>query len=211
MQKHRFVLYLSILLMAGILYLPLAVFGQTEAELERLYENEQFITLKNYRDGSRISDLQWRRFIDALYTEDADSALSMFAAVYNNTQNKTLKQYVVQRVSGYYYARGYYQTAERLLKDKKYFNKIISEPQQSEASEDSYGVQIGAFSNYANANSMKNRWMKKIQNVTIISKKSNGEDLYIVVAGKHSTREAAERELRTLKQNNHINGFVIQY
>lgn len=211
MQKHRFVFHLSILFIISLLLLSPELFGQTEAELERLYENEQLMSLKNYQDGNRISDPQWRMFIDALYTKDADSALEMFAAAYNNTRNKTLQKYIVQRVSDYYYARGYYKTSERLLKDRKYFNKIISQPQQSESSEEYYGIQIGAFSNYANASSMKNRWMKKIQNLTIVNKKSNGEDLYVVIAGKHSTKEAAEKELQAIKQKININGFVIQF
>jgi len=208
---HRYISHLAILMIGSLFVLSPSLFGQTVPDLERLYENEQFMTLKNYRDENRISDPQWQMFIDALYMEDADSALEMFAAIYYNNQNKTLKKYIIQRVSDYYYARGYYKTADRLLKDKKYFNKIISQPQQSETSEENFGIQIGAFSNYANANSMKNRWMKKIKNLTIVNKQASGEDLYVVIAGKHSTREAAEKELQALKQNHNINGFVVEY
>lgn len=209
MQNYRFFFFFHIIIIIFLTSFPSnRLFAQSNSELVSLYENQQLLTLKEYHDNNKIYDSQWKLFIGALFKQNADSSLEIFSKVYKVTQDKILRRIIVERISDYYYARGYYKTSERLLKDKKFFDEIISVERESKTV--NFGIQIGAFSNYDNALKLKNKVLKKIKNVTIVNKDSDGEDLYVVVIGKYSDRKLAERELQSLGEKN-INGFVIQY
>ncbi len=212
MRDHRFVFYLAVLLVFVALAVSNKSLGQSEKELAQLYENQRLLSLKKYLDNGEIYDTDWKMFVSALFEPNADSALDMFANVYETSHDKKLREYVAERVAEYYYARGYYKTSERLLKDKKFLNDTVTENnRESESTGNSYGIQIGAFSNYANAAKRKNELLKRLKNVTIVKKESNGNKLYVVVIGKYSNRKTAEKELQVIKRKNNMNGFVIQY
>lgn len=208
-QKHRFIFVLNIVIVF-ILFYPIQLLGQTNSELGSLYENNQLLKLKQYSDNNQIYDPQWKTFINALFEQNADSAMDMFTDIYNTTGDKLLQRFIIERISDYYYARGYYVTSEKILKDKKFFKETISVEHSSKTDGVKYGIQIGAFSNYKNASNLKNKVLKKVNNVAIISKDTNGDNLYVVVVGKYSDRNKAEEELKTLSQKNII-GFIIQY
>lgn len=211
MQKHRF--FLDLIILAGFIVSVFSslLWGQSARELAELYENQQILKLKEYYENNQIYDSDWRRFVGALLEDNADSAVMMFAGVYKSSHNKVLKKYSVERISDYYYARGYYKTSERLLKDRKFLDEILSTQPEAEGSNTTgYGIQVGAFSNYENALALKNKVLKKHRNVTIVNKESNGDKLFLVVIGKYSDREVAEKELQSLQSSN-MNGFVIQY
>lgn len=211
MQKHQFLFNLIVLAGLIVTAFPSPTMGQSVKELADLYESQQFLKLKQYYENNQIYESDWKRFVGALFEDNADSAVMMFAGVYKSSRDKTLRKYVVERISDYYYARGYYKTSERLLSDKKFLEEITSTRSEPESSNTAgYGIQVGAFGNYENALSMKNKVLKKYRNVTIVSKESNGDNLFLVVIGKYSDREVAEKELQSLRSNN-INGFVIQY
>lgn len=211
MQKHRFLF--NLVVFAGCIASAFSnpVTGQSAKELADLYENQQFLKLKEYHENRQIYDSDWKRFVGAIFEDNADSAVMMFASVYRSSQDKALRKYSAERISDYYYARGYYKTSERILKDKKYLDEIVSaqsEPQRSNTSR--YGIQVGAFSNHENALTLKNKMLKINKNVTIVNKESNGDSLFLVVIGKYSNREVAEKELQRLRDNN-VAGFIIQY
>lgn len=210
MQKYRLFFFSNLIIFFLIISFSIQLFGQSNSELADLYENNQLIKLKQYSDNDQINDPHWRVFVKALFEQNADSALGVFAAIYRLTPDKVLQRFIIERISGYYYARGYYKTAEQLLKDKKYFNETISAHHKLKTETQKYGIQIGAFSSYENALSMKNKVLKRTDNVAIINKDSNDENLYVVVVGKFSDRESAERELQVLRQKN-INGFIVTY
>jgi len=211
MQKHRFLFDLVILTGFIISVFSGVIKGQSAKELADLYENQQFLKLKDYYENHQIYDSDWKLFIGALFEDNADSAVMMFASAYKLSQNKVLNRYVAERISDYYYARGYYKTSARLLRDKNFLDEIISAQREPERSNDSgYGIQVGAFSNYENALTLKNKTLKKYRNVTIVNKESNGDSLFLVVIGKYSNREVAEKELQLLRSSN-MNGFIIQY
>jgi hypothetical protein len=210
MQKYRLFFFSNLIILFLIISFSIQLFGQSNSELANLYENNQLVKLKQYSDNDQINDPHWRVFVKTLFEQNADSALGIFAAIYRLTQDKVLQQFIIERISDYYYARGYYKTAERLLKDKKYFNETISAQHKLKTETKNFGIQIGAFSSYENALSLKNKVLKRADNVAIINKDSNDENLYVVVVGKFSDRKAAERELQVLKQKN-INGFIVTY
>lgn len=211
MQKHRFFFFFRIIIVFILtLIISNQVFAQSNSELVSLYENQQLLTLKEYYDNNKIYDPHWKLFIEALFGQNADSSLKIFSKVYKVTQDKILRKFILERISDYYYARGYYKTSERLLKDKKFVDDLISVGNESKADAANFGIQIGAFSSYENALKLKNKVLKEIKNVTIVNKDSNGESLYIVVIGKYLDRKSAENELHRLEGKN-IRGFVIQY
>lgn len=211
MQKYRFFFFFKIIIVfILILIFSNQAFAQSNSELVSLYENQQLLTLKEYYDNNKIHDPDWKLFIEALFKQNADSSLKIFSNVNIASQDKILGKFIVERISDYYYARGYYKTSERLLKDKKFVDEIISVENESKADAVNFGIQIGAFSSYENALKLKNKVLKEIKNVTIVNKDSNGENLYVVVIGKYSDRKSAESELHSLEEKN-IRGFVIQY
>lgn len=211
MQKYRlfFLFNITVLLVVTLFY-PIQLLGQTNSELVSLYENNQLLKLKEYSDNNKIYDTHWKAFIKALFEQNADSALDIFTGIYNTTNDKLLQRIIIERISDYYYARGYYITSERILKDKKFFRETISVQQESKTDAIKYGIQIGAFSSYKNASNLKNKILKKANNVAIINKDTNGDNLYVVVIGKYSNRNEAEKELQALQQKNII-GYIIQY
>ena len=211
MQERRFLFDLIILAGFIVFVIPGSLIGQSSKELSDLYENQQFLKLKEYYENNQIHDPGWKRFVEALSEDNADSAIIMFAGVYKSSQDKVLRKHVIERISDYYYARGYYKTAERLLRDKKFLDETVSaKPEPGRSNTVGYGIQVGAFGNYENALALKNKMLKKNRNVTIVNKESNGENLFLVVIGKYSDREVAEKELRSLRSNN-VGGFIIQY
>ena len=211
MQKHRLVFLIVVLVGVFLVAISHPMRGQSSRELAVLYENQQFSKLKEYYEKSQISDSGWKEFIGALFEDNADSAIMMYASVYKSNQDKVLRKFVVERIADYYYARGYYKTSERLQKDKRFLEELVSSQREPEPTNTvGYGVQVGAFGNYENALTLKNEMLKKNRNVSIVNKKSDGENLYLVVIGKYSDREGAERKLQSLRANN-VNGFVIQY
>jgi len=211
MQKRRF--FFDLIVLSGLIVSLFSgrTLAQSSRELSELYENQQFLKLRQYYEGDQIHDSNWKRFIEALSEDNADSAMVMFAEVYRTTQDRLLKKHVGERISDYYYAKGYYKTAERLLRDKKFLEQTVSaQPEQETSNTIGYGIQVGAFGNYENALALKNKMLKKNRNVTIVNKNAEGGNLFLVVIGKFSEREVAERELRSLRSNN-VGGFIIQY
>lgn len=211
MQKRRF--FFDLIVLSGLIVSLFSgrTLAQSSRELSELYENQQFLKLRQYYEGNQIHDSNWKRFIEALSEDDADSAMVTFAEVYRTTQDRLLKKHVGERISDYYYAKGYYRTAERLLRDKEFLEQTVSaQPEQETSNTIGYGIQVGAFGNYENALALKNKMLKKNRNVTIVNKNAEGGNLFLVVIGKFSEREVAERELRSLRSNN-VGGFIIQY
>jgi hypothetical protein len=210
MQKYRLFFFFNLIVLFLIILFSIQLFGQSNSELTDLYESNQLVKLKQYSDNNQINDPHWRVFVKTLFEQNADSALSIFAAIYRLTPDKVLQRFIIERISDYYYARGYYKTAERLLKDKKFFNETIPTQHKLKAETKKYGIQIGAFSNHKNALNLKNKVLKTVTNVAIINKDNNGTNLYVVVVGKFSERETAVKELQVLQEKN-INGFIIRY
>lgn len=62
-----------------------------------------------------------------------------------------------------------------------------------------FGVQVGAFSQRANAVAVKSQWDKKGKQASILSRKMGSLSLFAVLLGPYDTREAADREVNILK------------
>jgi len=176
-----------------------------------LYQNQEFTTLKNYYDTNQIKEPGWREFIEAVFEPDAEKAMVLFTKSYEEAKDKTLKLCIKERVASFYYARGYYETSEKILKDDEYFRSIITIKEETEVSAEKFGVQVGAFSDYKNATKSQKKLMKDIGEVSILSKRIDGKNLYVVVVGKYTSRDDAEKKLKELENKNGIKGYIIQF
>jgi hypothetical protein len=186
----------------------LSVFAQNRKDLAILYEQNKVEILKEYHLKNRINYDDWRLFVRAVFVENIDTVMSIYASIYKKTGDKKLKEFIRERVADFYYAKGYYETSQKILRDDSFFQATISANREEELR---YGIQIGAFGTYENAMKAKNNLLNNTNDVTIIKKESKGNDLFIVVIGQYQSRSEAENSLNDLKRKNNQNGFIIQY
>lgn len=202
MQVNRFCLYLILFSALGSL-----AFSQENEQYARLYQSQDIQKIEEMLETPGNIPQDWRQFFKTLFIENADSSVGQLVSLFNNTENETIKQFIRERISQFYFARGYYQTAEKILTDEIFVNRIFRTQQKPL----NYGIQIGAFSTYDNALKIKNKLLKNISDISIISKIVNGQKLYIIVIGKFNSRNEAEKALNQYKSTHQVKGYVIQY
>jgi hypothetical protein len=200
MQKHRFIQYLIIFILSTHLY------SQPERWYQ-LYVDNNTSELENLIQAGQVNNPEWHAALKLLFREEIDKIFSQFIELYETTTDNLLKKIILDRVSQYYYAKGLYDTAERLLKEEHFRNQIFSLKKRSIQ----FGVQLGAFSSYNNALKSKSEFSGKINSLSIITKSTKGRKLYILVAGKFNSREDAELMKNRIFSNFKHEGMVIQY
>jgi uncharacterized protein (DUF2164 family) len=176
-------------------------------DLAQLYMNDKITDIEQLYNEGKISRLDWQKFAAALFTENLDDALNQYIELYSYTSDEQLKRFIVDRVSQYYYAKGLYDSAERLLKDDDFRKRIF----KINIEKIYFGVQLGAFSSQDNARIAKEKYEKQLDNISIITKNSAGKSLFVVVAGKFENRSQAEQFKNQLINNYGYKGMVIQY
>ncbi len=202
MQKYRFIQYLSILI---LLQSPFA-FAQPDLWL-RMYSENKISELMQLRGAGKISSPDWGRFVDALSVEETDSALKSYIRIYTTTGDENLKKLSLDRISQYYYAKGFYESANRILEDPQFRKQVFA----IQKMKSTYGVQLGAFSSYQNALQNKKKLQKKISDVFILSKNNQGKTLYVVVSGKLNSRKAAQKLRQEILRRTGQKGLIIQF
>lgn len=202
MQKHRFVQYLIL----SVIFIISALSAQPEHWL-RLYGENNIVELKRLLNENKITDPDWAAFVKILFEEEVENALPQFVDLYRRSRDEKLRKIILDRISQYYYARGFYTTANRILKDADFRNQILS----TKVSQKYYGVQLGAFSSYNNALKSKKKYLSKIKNVSIITKQRDNRKLYVVVAGKLGTKEEAVKLKTRIRNEFGQKGIIIQY
>jgi len=202
MQKYRFIRLLIILVVALIF----SARGQ-EAEIYQLYMDGQIATLESMLASDRIQQPEWKTFISAIFQENFEEAFRQYIEIYNQTRDQRLKKVIIDRVSQYYYAKGLYDSAERILEDEKFRNQIFS----IEVDKIYFGIQLGAFSSHENAAKASSKFQKNISELKIINKRSAGKELYVIIAGKFENKESAENYKNQLNKKYGYTGLIIQY
>lgn len=178
-------------------------------------------------------------FLDAVITEDGESALEKYESIYNNFPKSKFADASLYRIFSYYYALGIYKKAEsfrqtlvseypgspyikavnRKLPDIELSNEereikqeeIISEPVKKVDVVESanFTVQAGAFLNIENAMQLKSNLEKSGYPVEITPKDVGGTTLNVVTVGKFDNNTAAEAFLVFLKTKHLLNGRII--
>jgi len=202
MQKHRFIRLLVILVVALIFSAQ-----AQDTELYQLYMDGQIATLESMLSSNQIQQPEWKTFVGTIFQENFTEAFRQYIEIYNKTRDQRLKKVIIDRVSQYYYAKGLYDSAERILEDEKFRNQIFS----VEVDKIYFGIQLGAFSSHENASKASTKFQKNIPELTIIKKRSAGKELYVIVAGKFENKESAENYKNQLNQKYGYSGLIIQY
>jgi len=201
MQKYRFVQYLAFLL-----FLPTLTFAQPKVWYDAYLDND-VSRLQAELNAERITNPDWKQFVQAIFIEDVEEAFPQFISVYQRTQDQLLKKIILDRISQYYYAKGLYETANRILTDAEFRNQIFSVREEQIY----FGVQLGAFSSMDNAEKARKKYSGKIRDISIITKDTSGKKLYAVIAGKFRNREDAEKLESEIKAKFGKKGMITQY
>lgn len=202
MQKYRLIQLLILFILCTVVWAA----GQ-EPDYHQLYITGQIATLEQLLSDQQIKSPDWKKFVAALFEENFDQAFKTYIEIYHQNTDIQLRSVVIDRISQYYYAKGLYESAERLLIDEKFRNQIFS----VETDKIYFGIQLGAFSSKANAEKARLDFMKTLSELTIVKKISGGKELYIVVAGKFQNKEAAEDYKNQLRKKYGYKGMVIQF
>ncbi len=201
MQKYRFVQYLAFLLL-----LPTFVFSQPKVWYDAYLDND-IVRLQADLSANKITSPDWKQFVQAIFMEDVEEAFTQYISVYQRTQDQQLKKIILDRMSQYYYAKGLYETANRILTDEEFRNQIFSVREEQIY----FGVQLGAFSSMDNAEKARKKYLGNIKDISIITKESSGKKLYAVIAGKFKNREDAEKLESEIKEKYGKKGMITQY
>lgn len=235
MQQHRYIQYLSsaflqraaILWMISTMLICTTLLAQDTARLADLYRSHQISELQRLNNGNGITDAGWRLFIAAIFETDAETGSQMMLQAYSKSNDAQLHQFIRNRVSQFYSARGYYDTSRRILEDEAFFQRIISVNSSSkiknknrsgEAAIQSidekgnhFGIQVGAFSTLENAENIRRKYQKTYADAKVMKKVRNGNSLFIVVVGKYSSREEAESAIPAINNKLSVKGYIIQF
>jgi hypothetical protein len=201
MQKHRFLQYLAFLLL-----LPTFLLAQPKVWYDAYLEND-VASLQADLNTNKITNPDWKQFIQAIFMEDVEEAFTQFISVYQSTPDQLLKKVILDRISQYYYAKGLYETANRILTDEEFRNQIFSVREEQIY----FGVQLGAFSSMDNAEKARKKYSGSVANISIITKDSSGKKLYAVIAGKFKNREDAEKLENEIQAKFGKKGMITQY
>jgi hypothetical protein len=201
MQKYRYLQYLIICLLFQTI-----VYSQTQ-KWYNAYLSNDMLALQTDLETNSISDPDWKQFVQAIFIEDVEEALPQFIILYQKTADPKLKKIILDRISQYYYAKGFYETADRILTDENFRNQIISVREEQIY----FGVQLGAFSSLENAEKAKMKYSGSLQDIYIITKESSGKKLYAVIAGKFKNRQDAEKLEKEIQEKFAKKGMITQY
>lgn len=172
-------------------------------------------------------------FLDAVLTEDGESALTKYQAIYEQHPNSNYADAALYRVFSYYYSLGVYNRAESLLTKLKteYPNSpyiraadrtipdevnTVTEttPQpapQPNVTDENYNftIQAGAFLNIENAKNLLNEIKKDGYPAELGTKSVGGSLLNVVTFGHLKTESEAQPLIVYLKNKFDLNGRVI--
>lgn len=228
MPKSRFLQYLMLLALL-ILGLSAKTFSQSSSELARMYNDNRMQELDELRKKDAIKSSDWKIFVDALFETDGERAIQQMLQAYSYSNDSKLKRIIRERVSQFYSARGYYETSSRILDDEKFFDGIVALKQNSRPnnnvnavnSEDqvervdengqTFGVQVGAYSNYENAQQASQKYLEVYPNTKVLNKVKDGMNLYIIVIGGYPSRGEASEQIDEISRRFKVKGYIIQY
>lgn len=227
MSKYRYIQHLIVLLV--MTFLPTGhLCAETPGALADLYRSNNIERLHSLDRQKSITQKDWRLFVEALFLEDAELATQQMMHAYSLSADRDLKRFIRERISQFYVARGYYETARRILNETSFFDKMVSISEKRSRQRETlvkpkgpnsngsqkearFGVQVGAFSTLANAKHASKKYQKHYPNTLILEKEKNKLTLYVIVIGDYQTRKSAEREMPKINNRFNLKGYVIQY
>jgi len=172
-----------------------------------LYHSNRISEIETLLENGQIVGEDWKKFAETLFIEDLDAALKQYISLYGATADNQLKNLIIDRVSQYYYAKGLYESAERILDDEEFRARLFS----MNVEKIYFGVQLGAFSSQENAANARDKYAENISDISVVAKSSGGKTLFVVVAGRFDSKQKADQYKATLSSKYGYKGIVIQY
>lgn len=189
-------------------------FAQVQREqLYQAYMNKDFSRLRTLLGQVPPAQAHMPEvsFYQALFNENADSAAQIYQDVFERA-NAQVKLLSAQKLYEYYYAKGFYVTAEKYQKymtehgPEKGTVQVLANPASTSPPEKVYYIQVGAFGIKENA--QQRRMFLKTQDVPsiLVERQVDGRILYCVwVKGKTDFEQ-------TLQMANRLKGkFDLEY
>ncbi len=192
-------------------------FGQDAARLFRLYQDKDFIALKeNYLKVKAKLSKADQLFFSALYNKDAEKAFATYKDLFQNYNGK-LKYFSGERLKDYYYARGYYSTAsdyEKYLVENRQLIETIGSTKQPFRPEvvdtEKLFIQVGAFGLKENAEQMRKMLStQKVASIIKIRHVKNKELFCVWVIGKQNFKQTL-KFADELKHTYHLDYKIIK-
>jgi tetratricopeptide (TPR) repeat protein len=160
--------------------------------------------------------------LDAIMTTDAGKALEKFKYIYDNDPTFRYADLCLFRIYSYNYAIGNYKTAKRYLERLKsefpnspYSSAEGELPKISEnsakvktsgkAGKGLYTIQLGAFTNEANAKNLSNRLKQSGFDSKLNKKIVKGTIFNVVTVGIFNSRKSAEKTSVQIKKSFQLN------
>lgn len=216
----RPVTYLIFFLIFGTSFTGLA----QEEDLAALYQEQNWAAIEELLAEGLIVSEDWKAFFAAATEPDANLAVQQMFIVYKGSSDTALRDIIRNRISQFYSAQGYYETARRITEERAFFESLASlktdqsggnraetSPGVQARTAASFGVQIGAFRQKNGAERAQKKYHDKFPNVEILAKQRGNEQFFVVVIGPYQHREGAESTKKELKSKYHIEGYIIQY
>jgi len=157
-----------------LIFIPIILISlaQDAAPLYELYANRKMEELK--KRVPYLSESEEKTFFEALFINDADSSAEIYKEIYDGA-SKRLKPLVARKLYEYYYARGFYITAERYVTSYE---------------ESAYIIQLGAFLSEENAKELKSRLYDGGLKTFMVTKEINEKTFYCIQIQGKETLEA---------------------
>lgn len=211
-------------LLAGITAVLLVAFGFAQepfAKLYRLYSEHQIPQLKQEIEKPAYSAYRGTPellFFKSILNRDAEAAVADFERVFKQGGEK-IKRLAAQKLYQYFYAKGFYVTAQNY---QKYLveHQPVEPPEQVQPAEkatdvqpagrENFYIQVGAFGIKENAE--QRRRFLKTQDIptTLVKRNVNGKTLFCVwVKGKQNL-ETTIKYAERLKQKFDLNYQIMK-
>lgn len=173
-------------------------------------------------------------FLDGVLTENGQEAIEIYNKILDKYSKSTYADAALYRIYTYYYALGLYDSADKYLTRLKQeypespyikmalLNLAASEENETQPPNETitnpstndlnykFTVQAGAFTNSANAESLKKEFEDAGMNAFIKEKNVGGTIFNVVYVGKFINRDDAESYLQIINSRFKLTGRVAE-
>ena len=174
-------------------------------------------------------------FLDAVLTEDGVEAVNKYTQIFTQYPQNQYADAALYRTFSYYYSLGIYKkadgylsklkneypkspyikAADRNLPSEDIYYKSESEfeekpePVREIVAEKQFTIQAGAFLNKTNADNLKRKFENDGFYSSIFSKEVGGSLLNVVIVGKFSAKQTAQKSLTEIDKKYKLKGTII--
>lgn len=199
-----------------------SIFAQKYPELVQYYKDRQLTQLQTRLNELEKSDPDHKevRFFKAYFWDNGEEAFTVYQELFNQSYSP-LKNLIADKISDYYYARGFYVKAEEYkkiaftlfpvkTKDEK---KTVDNNQKKNVKNNQksiYMIQVGAFGVIDNANDLAQSLKARKMSVEVVNRIVGGQTLYCVWVAGRADIQATEDLAREIKQKYNLSYRIIK-